>query len=505
MALVADFLISRLSSLGLGHIFGTDEGLSDLSSKFKGKINFVKLVNESNAGFAADAYARSKGIGCVLATYNIGALKICNSIALAYAERSPVVVISGSPGLKQRNEDFLFHNIVKGYDNQKKIFENITCFSAVIDSTDKAGSIIDEALDHLNYRKQPIYLEIPADLVDQPIRYDFYNYDSYRNTQEKDNDSIEEALVEVIEKIKLSKNPVILAGVQIARFNLGSQLTKFAEKHGIPIVTTLLSKSAIDEYGNQFAGVYSGNKTSLNHVNDLVTNSDCLLIFGELITDVTLGFLSPKINKKNCIFCSIDGLMIQHHFYKNLSFNDFCKLLFSKNLNISFNFNVKKEKELFVSNEDEPLTQTRFFEKINSVLDKNYAIIADSGDVLSNSYNLLVNHHNFISPAFYSSVGFAIPGSLGLKLANPNIRPIVLTTSDAFKTSMIEISTLLDLKLNPIIFIIENDKNNLKKSWNYDKIIDVFGNSGTGVVVKTEKDLNEVFNNKGLIIASLKF
>jgi indolepyruvate decarboxylase len=243
----------------------------------------------------------------------------------------------------------------------------------------------------------------------------------------------------------------------------------------------------------------------LNHVNDLVTNSDCLLIFGELITDVTLGFLSPKINKKNCIFCSIDGLMIQHHFYKNLSFNDFCKLLFSKNLNISFNFNVKKEKELLVLNEDELLTQTRFFEKINSVLDKNYAIIADSGDVLSNSYNLLVNHHNFISPAFYSSVGFAIPGSLGLKLANPNIRPIVLTTSDAFKTSMIEISTLLDLKLNPIIFIIENDKNNLKKSWNYDKIIDVFGNSGTGVVVKTEKDLNEVFNNKGLIIASLKF
>ena len=68
----------------------------------KSPLRLVGCTREDCAGFAADAYARVNGIGAVCVTYCVGGLSLCNSIAGAYAEKSPVVVISGSPGLRER-------------------------------------------------------------------------------------------------------------------------------------------------------------------------------------------------------------------------------------------------------------------------------------------------------------------------------------------------------------------------------------------------------------------
>ena len=109
MPSVSEFLFERLENAGLKHLFGVNgpyiDNFIDLAGQ-NNKVKFVRNTDENHAGFAADAYARVNGIGCVCATYNIGALKLCNSIAGAYAERSPVVVIAGSPGIKERNKDF---------------------------------------------------------------------------------------------------------------------------------------------------------------------------------------------------------------------------------------------------------------------------------------------------------------------------------------------------------------------------------------------------------------
>ena len=138
------------------------------------KIEVINNTDENHSGFAADAYARVNGIGCVVVTYSVGASKVINAVQCAYAERSPLIVISGAPGMNERNEDFLLHHMVGSFNSQKKLFENITCASVVLDNPSTAGYEIDKALEALKHYKRPIYIELPRDVAKKSISYDVY-------------------------------------------------------------------------------------------------------------------------------------------------------------------------------------------------------------------------------------------------------------------------------------------------------------------------------------------
>lgn len=502
MTTVAEFLIERLENAGIKHVFGVaGDYVLDFISKLSNsqKIDFINNSDENYAGFAADAYARANGIGCVCATYNVGALKLCNSIAGAYAEKSPVVVISGSPGIRERNEDFLLHHVVKSFDNQFKMFCHITCYSVILDDATTAGWQIDQAFEMLKHYKQPIYIELPRDIADQPLRYDVYRQGTPVEIP-TDQENLQEALIEIQKWIRESKNPVIMAGVQIARFGLGSSLVRFAERHNIPMVTTLLSKSTINEHHPLFAGVYCGNFSTNENVSKLVDDSDCLLIFGEMLTDMMLGFQSPKFTKRQTVFCSIEELKIRNHTYLNVGFLDFCNQMFKADLgkkNLP-ELEPKRKIEKFVPQECNISTK-RFFEKIESMLTEQMAVVADIGECLFGAAELTVAHHHFISPAFYGSMGCAIPSALGMQLAKPHLRPIVLVGDGAFQMSASELSTIVKNKLNPIIFVLNNhgytterfildgEFNNIHE-WNYHKFTEVV-NGGLGFKVETEEQL----------------
>lgn len=508
MPSVADFLVERLENSGVNHIFGVP---GDYVLQFirrineSGKLNFVNTTDENHAGFAADAYARVHGIGCVCATYNVGALKLCNAVAGAYAEKSPVLVVSGSPGIKERNDDFLLHHVVRSFENQQKMFKHITSCSVILDDPTKAGFLIDNAFEALQKYKQPVYIELPRDVAEMPLRYDVYRQGT-PNNKLSDPENLFEAMEEVQVWIKSSKKPVIMAGVQIARFGLGGALVRFAERHNIPMVTTLLSKSTINEHHPLFAGVYCGPQTIGDSLRELVDGSDCLLIFGELLTDMTLGFQSPKFTKRQTIFCSTEGLKVKNHSFGGINFSEFCNSLFKLDLGKKevLDLPEKKVVDKFVPTEDK-ITTARIFEKVNSVIaeNKNISIVADIGECLFGASELTVPHHHFLSPAFYCSMGFAIPGALGAMCAKPEIRPIVLVGDGAFQMSASELSTFLQRKLNPIVvvlnnkgytterFLLDGDFNNIR-NWNYHKINELIG-GGSGRIVNTEKELEDAF------------
>lgn len=502
MPSVADFLVERLENAGVNHVFGVP---GDYVLNFIKRINeskktrFVNTTCESHAGFAADAYARLKGIGCVCTTYNVGTLKVCNAIAGAYAERSPVIVLSGSPGIKERNEDFKLHHVVKSFDNQQKIFKHITCYSVILEDATRAGFQIDEAFEALKYHKQPVYIEIPRDVAESPIKYDVYRQGT-PSCRQSDKENLKEALSEVCQWIKEAKNPVIMAGVQLTRCGLGGTLVRFAERHNIPMVTTILSKSTVNEYHPLFAGVYSGPQTSEEKVRKLVDDSDCLLILGEVLTDMMLGFQSPKFAKRQTVFCSIEELRVRNHVYDNVLFTDFCNELLKSDLGKKEPpvLPPKPEVVAFIP-ENKKITTQRFFDKVGSMLNEKIAVVADIGEVLFGASTLRVSHHHFISPAFYCSMGPAIPGALGVGLAKPDVRPVVLVGDGAFQMSLSELSSLLDNKLNPIVFVLNNHgytterfllegKFNDIRNWNYHKVTELL-NGGTGYYAETEEEL----------------
>src|SRR5881396_1408993 len=167
---IGDYLIARLHDHGVRHVFGIPGdyvlGFYDLLEK--SKLRIINTCDEQGAGFAADAYARVRGLGAVCITYCVGGLKVANTTAEAFAEKSPVVVISGAPGIKEREKNPLLHHKVREFDTQKKVFEQLTVASTVLSDPDTALAEIDRVLHAALRYKRPVYIELPRDLVTAP-------------------------------------------------------------------------------------------------------------------------------------------------------------------------------------------------------------------------------------------------------------------------------------------------------------------------------------------------
>src|SRR6187200_60265 len=131
---IGQYLIQRLGAHGVRHVFGIpgDYVLGFYELLERSDLRVINTCDEQAAGFAADAYARVRGLGVVCITYCVGGLKVANSTAGAFAEKSPVVIISGAPGIRERQKDPLLHHKVRDFDTQKRVFEQLTIASTVL-------------------------------------------------------------------------------------------------------------------------------------------------------------------------------------------------------------------------------------------------------------------------------------------------------------------------------------------------------------------------------------
>ena len=165
---IGQYLIRRLQDYGLKHAFGVpgDYILTFYGQLEKSPIEVVGCTREDCAGFAADAYARINGLGAVVVTYCVGGLSVCNSIAGAYAEKSPVVVISGAPGLAERVNNPLLHHKVRDFRTQLEVFEKLCVATTELIDPAVAFREIDRVLDTVARYKRPGYIEIPRDQVE---------------------------------------------------------------------------------------------------------------------------------------------------------------------------------------------------------------------------------------------------------------------------------------------------------------------------------------------------
>src|ERR671936_308650 len=169
-ASIGQYLINQLHARCVRHVFGIpgDYVLGFYDHLQRSTLRVVNTCDEQGAGFAADAYARVRGLGAVCITYCVGGLKIANPIAGAFAEKSPVVVISGAPGMKEREKNPLLHHKVRDFDTQKKVFEQLTIASTVLNDPQTAYQEIDRVLHAALRYKRPVYIELPRDLVAVP-------------------------------------------------------------------------------------------------------------------------------------------------------------------------------------------------------------------------------------------------------------------------------------------------------------------------------------------------
>lgn len=297
---VDNYLIQRLYDYGIRHVFGVP---GDFILGFyqqliqSNKFKVINTCDEQGAGFAADAYARINGLGVVCVTYCVGGLKVVNTTAQVFAEKSPVVVISGAPGIKERRKNPLLHHKVKDFDTQQRVFEHVTVGSVVLDDSRTAVENIERVLSYARRYRRPVYIELPRDIVSSPLpilplrQNDDVDFQTSISEEYKtDIASMQEALEEAASMINSSRQPVIVAGVEIHRFGLQDKILQLVGKTNIPVVSTVLSKSVINEDHPCYLGVYEG-AMGFQSVKQYVESSDCLILLGALMRISILVFL----------------------------------------------------------------------------------------------------------------------------------------------------------------------------------------------------------------------
>ena len=502
---VSSYLLKRLSDAGVGHIFGVpgDYVLDFLDEVVASPLKWVGTCNELNAGYAADGYARMKGIGAAVVTYDVGGLSIINAVAGSFAEQVPVIVISGAPPTTRRSSGALVHHLVGSYSDQFEIFRRITADAAVLLDPETAPDEIDRVLTACIARKLPGYIEIPLDMVRRPCRPPAPL--KAAKLESSDPAALTDCVAEAARIINGARSPVVLAGVELLRFCLEKEVLNLVERCELPFATTMSSKCVLPELHPQYAGLYQGGLSHAD-VKAQVESADCVISLGVRNTDIDTGMFSMKLDRASLIAAEGGRVVANGRLFINVHLCDFIPALTNavrpRSIVDSHPNKPLQPKAVFAPVDNAPLTASRAYERINLFLNDAMVLIAEPGDAFCAASEFQIDEaENFVVQVYYASIGYATPAALGVSLACPAKRPVVLAGDGAFQMTAQELSTLIRNRCPAIVFIINNDGYLVERllhtdgpyndiqPWSYHLLPAVFGGNAEGVLVTSEGEL----------------
>jgi indolepyruvate decarboxylase len=505
---IGEYLIRRLQDYGIRDVFGIpgDYILSFYTMLEESPLRTIGCTREDCAGFAADAYARVNGMSALCVTYCVGGLSVCNSIAGAYAEKSPVVMITGSPGLRERIHNPLLHHMVRNWRTQYDVFEKLTVAGTELADPLTAFSEIDRVLATCARYKRPVYIEIPRDMVHvRPDTAPPYKHPEVRS----DTRALAEAVDETVGRIRSARQPVLLLGVEIHRFGLQEEAVKLAEESGIPMAATMLGKGVVAETHPLYMGLYEGALGN-DEVTKYVEASDCVIMLGTFMTDINLGIYTAELDLGDCIYVTSEQCRVRYHHYHDVQLSDFVRTLISRHPRPKTPpppAPTDFRKEPFTLRPNDKITVTRMVDRLDEQLEDGTVVIADVGDALFGATELTTHGKTeFISPAYYTSMGFAVPAALGVHVARPGERVVAIVGDGAFQMTGMEFSNLVRYKFPSVVIVPDNggygterllhpgdwEFNNVPR-WQYHRLPELVG-GGKGYLIRTEGEFDKALN-----------
>ena len=498
-------LFDEIYAQGIRHIFGIPgDFVLNLYEALQqdGRFKLITLSHEPAVGFAADGAARiTNGLGVCVVTYGAGGLNLLNSVACAYAEESPLLVITGGPGRSEKRLGVQVHHEVKSYDSQFKIYQEVTEFGAVLDDPRTAAAQIRKAIEVALKFKRPVYLEVPRDMV-------FADVSPLSSVEQielrVDEGAVNEAAHEIVSRLKAAQNPVLIVGVEVHRFHLTAKVLELAERLQIPVTSSFLGRGVFPTRHPQFIGTYLG-VVSPQPLREIVESSDCLLLLGELVSDTSLGVSADRVNEDNLIVCVARDVFIKYHRFQFTPLDYLVDKLLAADLPVKHHvvasMSTDVSPEIFDPyKQDEAIKVRHVIKLVNEFIEGHgdLPLVADTGDALFASVDIRANE--CIAPAYYATMGFAVPAAMGAQIASGR-RPLVLVGDGAFQMTGSEISHARLYGCNPIIVLLNNSRWEMLQAffpdatynetvgWPFSKLAELWG--GRGFKVHTPRQFRD--------------
>ncbi|KAJ4317793.1 hypothetical protein N0V84_007155 [Fusarium piperis] len=479
---LAEYLWIRLTQLGLGSIHGVpgDYNLTVLDYLKSTGIHWVGNANELNAGYAADGYARVKGIGALITSFGVGELSAINAIAGAYSERVPVVHIVGTPSLAAQEAGACLHHSLG--DGNFRIFadmyKTVTVAQANLTDALSAPRMIDATLKECLRQSRPVYIQIPCDMVKVKV---LAPASPITLSLPKIDEVFEYDLVHrLATQIQNSRKPMILVDAFAGRFGMQDEINQLARLTGFPTLATLGGKGLVNEDLPNFHGPSLGLAGEPAQ-QAWAKSRDLALRFGPLDSDantfgstaipdpritVTFEKYSIGMGGKDLPFGGNCALPVKSILRKLVAQLKTCKLPTPEPYPEKCMSLKTMQKMLLTPEEDSIIDQYAFWLLVSNFIREGDIVMAETGTATHGSQSLILPSDTvFINSPIWLSIGYALAACQGAALAQSEMleertrrlgRTILFEGDGSFQMTAQAISDIIRNRLDVIIFVLNN-------------------------------------------------
>lgn len=506
---LTESLLHALAANGARQIFGIpgDFALSYFRIIEESRIlPLHTLSHEPAVGFAADAAARIHGsLGVAAVTYGAGALNMVNAVAAAYAEKSPVVVISGGPGKSESNSGLLLHHQAKTLDSQFRIYEEITCDQARLDNLVRAPEDIARVLSSCLRHSRPVYIELPRDMVDAPCALV-----PALAPVPADADALAACAEEVLARLDAASHPVLVVDVEVRRFGLEEKVAELAARLSLPVVTCFMGRGLLANSDASLVGTYMG-VAGTPEVTQLVETSDGLFLLGVILSDTNFAVSEKRIDIRKAIVACDGEVHLGYHVYPEIPLAALVEALLARPPARRSPMQVARAvypRGLIA--DDAAVTPKDIATAVNDLMAQHgkFPIASDVGDCLFTAMD--IEHTALVAPGYYATMGFGIPAGLGLQAATGQ-RPLILVGDGAFQMTGWELGNCRRYGWDPIVLVFNNaswemlrtfqpeSRFNDLDTWEFAEMAPGLGGEGRRVHTRRELKaaLDHAFANRG--------
>jgi indolepyruvate decarboxylase len=497
MPALAHSLLTALRDHGAREIFGIPGDfvlpLFKVIEESKILPSFT-LSHEPAVGFAADASARYHGgLGVAVVTYGAGGFNIVNSIAGAYAERSPVVVIAGAPGARERTSGFLLHHQARRVDTQLAVFKEITCNQAVLTDPATAPAQIAQVLRSAREMSLPVYLEFPRDMVAAEVEPVVA-----LPPRHADAGALAECIDEILDRIEAAAAPVAVVDVEIRRYGLEDKIAAFARKLNLPLVTTFMGRGLLEHAPDVVAGTYLGVAGD-PAITRLVENADLVLMLGVILSDTNFALSNRALDPGRTILASRREVLIGYHCFHDMPLADLVEGLEARARPCGPRPHALKQRSVYprgLPADDTPISPSDVATAINDLFERHgkMPMTSDVGDCLFTAME--IDNTALAAPGYYAGMGFGVPAGIGV--AATGLRPLILVGDGAFQMTGWELGNCRRYGLDPIVVLFNNrswemlrvfqpeSRFNDLDDWHFADIAPSIGGAGERVTTRRE-------------------
>lgn len=466
----SEIVIECLKEQGVDIVFGYPGGailnVYDALYKHQEEITHVLTSHEQGAAHAADGYARATGkVGVCMATSGPGATNLVTGIATAYMDSVPMVAITANVGVNMLGKDSFQEIDIAG------VVMPITKHSFIVKNVEDLAPTIRRAFKIAKSgRPGPVLVDITKDVTAAETEY---TYEEPAVIERKTDTIREEDVNKVIEMIKVSRRPYIMAGGGVIISGASEELKEFAEKVDAPVCDTLMGKGAYDGTSERYTGMIGMHGTKVSNLG--VSRSDLVIVVGARFSDRVIGNASKFAPNAKIIHIDIDAAEIDKNIPANASIvGDAKEVLTILNSKLPTQSNRSWMAEIKDLTEKNPVTYDMdhlngpaTIKKIYEITEGNAIITTDVGQhqMWAAQNYTYKEPRTFLSSGGLGTMGYGVGAAIGAKYGRPDKTVVNIAGDGCFRMNMNEIATAVRYKVPIIQVVLNNHVLGMVRQW----------------------------------------